>query len=195
MRRFGTRKNWNGWATALVVATSLVLISSCTYTAREVVRHKDAGDDAYRRGNYTEAEREYQVAIRKAESISRTDGLTLICMRSLAQVYIAQSRHGEAETIYRQRVELLKQSPKDPSYGATVYDDLATFYILRGRFEEAEPLYEQAIALTKIAYGDTDPKVSEKVEYFVQLLKATNREAEASQLQAEQLQHRPDERR
>jgi tetratricopeptide (TPR) repeat protein len=148
------------------------------------MRHKNAGDEAYVRRNYAEAERQYRAAVEKAESISRTDALTLICMRSLAQVYVAQGRTADAETIYKKRVELLRESPKDPAYWSTVYDDLATFHVLAGRIDEARPLYDQAIALTKRAYGDEDPKVAERLDYYVQLLKANNYEAEALQLQS-----------
>lgn len=174
---------WRAWSAAFLAATVVALIGSCSNSAAEVVRHKNAGDDAYVRGNYAEAERQYQAAVAKAQKLNPTDGLTLICMRSLGQVYVAQGRTAEAEAIYKKRVELLKESPKDAAYGSTVYDDLATFYILAGRIEEAKPAYDGAIALTKIAYGDDDVRVMERVDYYVQMLKANNYETEALQLQ------------
>jgi tetratricopeptide (TPR) repeat protein len=181
VRRFSFK--FGSLLAAALVAAAVALTSSCTNLVGEVVRHKNAGDDAYVRRNYTEAEQQYKAAVSKAERLSPTDPLTLICMRSLAQVYVAQGRTGDAEAIYKQRVELAKQSPKDPAYWSTVYDDLATFYILKGRIEEAKPFYDQSIALTKTAYGDENSKVAERVDYYVQLLKDNNYEVEALQLQ------------
>lgn len=182
--KFSLHDGFGAWILTLVVAVGLVLTASCTNTKREVVRLKEAGDDAYRRGDYSKAEQQYRAAVKMAEDVDPTDGLTLICLRSLAEVYKAQGRNGEAESIYKKRVELVKQSPKDPAYDVTVYDDLATLYILQGRIEEAKPIYDQAIRSTKAVFGDEDPKVSEKVDYYVQLLKAKNQEAEAAHLQS-----------
>jgi tetratricopeptide (TPR) repeat protein len=182
MMKFSVHGGLGVWVATVVVAVGLVLTASCTNPTGEVVRLKEAGDDAYRRGDYLEAERQYQAAVKKAEGADPTNGLTLICLRSLADVYNSQGRKREAEAIYKRRVELVKHSPKNPAYDVTVYDDLATLYILDGRIEEAKPIYQKAITLTKTTFGDKDPKVSEKVDYYVQLLKAKNQEAEAAHL-------------
>lgn len=174
------------WSTRLCVLGLIVcgtLSGSCKDSMDEVVRHKNAGDDAYVRSDYSEAERQYQAALRKAERTGVHNVTYMICLRSLAQVYVAQGRTGEAEATFKRRVELLGEPPADPSYASTVYDDLATFYILSGRVTEAKPLYQRAILLTETAYGTEDPKLREKLEYYVQLLKAKNYQAEALELQ------------
>ena len=177
------RRTWIARVGVLVLGTCVVLTGSCADSAAEAVRHKNAGDEAYVRRNYSVAEREYQAALKKAERAGPNDVITMICLRSLAQVYVAQRRAAEAEAIYKKRVELLTQSHKDPAYSSTVYDDLATFYILGGRVAEAKPLYQQAIALTELAYGSEDPELTEKLEYYVGLLRAKDYEAEALELQ------------
>lgn len=171
------------WLSVIAIGACVVLIGSCADSAADVVRHKNAGDNAYVHGKYAEAEREYQAALKKAERVDGNDILTLICLRSLAQVYVAQGKMGEAESIYKKRIELLQVPANDPVYASSVYDDLATFYILNGKPGEAKPIYQQAIALSEIGYGAEDPKVVEKLQYYVELLKARNYETEALELQ------------
>lgn len=68
-------------AGALAVVASIVLTSSCTHSVGEIVAHKNAGDEAYVAGNYTEAERHYRAALKKAENSDPDHVMTLICLR------------------------------------------------------------------------------------------------------------------
>lgn len=178
-------RTWSARLRVLALGSCVVLTGSCENSAAEVVRLKDAADDAYVRGNYSEAESLYQAAVKKAETRGLRDVTYMICLGSLAQVYVAQHRMGEAEAIYKKRVELLGDFPKDAVYASTVYDDLATFYILEGRVAEAKPVYQRAISLAESSYGMENPKITEKLQYYVQLLRATNHQGEALELEKE----------
>jgi tetratricopeptide (TPR) repeat protein len=178
-------RTWSAFLCVFALGSCVVLTSSCENSAAEVVRLKNAADEAYVRGNYSEAESLYQAAAKKAKIRGSRDVTYMICLRSLAQVYVAQRRINEAEAIYKQRVELQGNFPKDSVYASTVYDDLATFYILEGRVAEAKPVYQRAISLAESSYGREDPKVAEKLQYYVQLLRAANHQGEALELEKE----------
>lgn len=161
----------------------LILLISCQSPYQKYLQHKKAGDEAFRRNSFGEAESEYRAAISEIEGDNGESVILMICLRSLAQVYIAENKYDEAETIYKRRIQLATTLPNDPVYTSTVYDDLATFYILRNRVEEAEPIYQHAISLTEEAYGSNDLRVAEKLDYYAVLLKAKGHDSDANNLE------------
>jgi tetratricopeptide (TPR) repeat protein len=170
--------------TPCIVFICLMASASCKSPFERFVEHRNAGDDAYLRRDYVKAEQEYETAIKSIQGAPQDKVMLIIGMRSLAQVYIAEKKYGDAETIYQRRIALATESSaKDPVYLATVYDDLATFYILQNRIEEAKPLYERVLALTEEAYGTGDLRVAEKLEYYATLLKAKGLNADADKLE------------
>jgi tetratricopeptide (TPR) repeat protein len=171
-----------GKLVAVVVCVSF--LSSCKTTFGKLMDHQTAGDEAYREANYAKAEEEYKAAIREAEKLGSPNAMVIICLRSLAQVYIAQNRMSEAEMIYQKRITLADKSlQRDHAYQITVYDDLASFYILENRISEAKPIYERAILLTQKVYGADDMRVAEKLDYYASLLKAKEQDVAASEME------------
>lgn len=176
----------------LLVVMCIGLLSSCKSRVGSLLEHQHTGDEAYRQGNYTKAEEEYKAAIGEAEKLGSENVMVIICLRSLAEVYLAQNRMAEAEITYRKRIALADKCVGcDPAYQITVYDDLAVFYILENRISEAKPVYESAILLTERVYGAEDMRVANKLEYYANLLKIKGQDVAASEMedQAARIRH------
>ena len=76
----------------------------------------------------------------------------------IGRVYTVQSQYSEAETAYRQALQidqaaLGQQHPSD----ATDLDDLASLYVAMGHNEQADGLYQQALRIEKETVGEDDP--------------------------------------
>ncbi len=88
-------------------------------------------------GDLETAERHGRIALDIAEHVGRVDTPTMV---GLAMVVTRLNRIDEAETIYRQVLEL------EPSVAEWRYD-LASFLASQGRYAEAVPLFEETIRL------------------------------------------------
>jgi len=74
--------------------------------------------------------------------------------------------------------------PEHPQV-ATDLNNLADVYYVQGRYADAEPRYQHALALREKALGPEHPDVAQTRNNYVALLRATNRDAEAAQLEAQ----------
>ena len=59
--------------------------------------YRAAGDKAYQRGNYPEAEKQWGAAVREAEGFGPQDPLLATSLNNLAVLYRAQGKYAEAE--------------------------------------------------------------------------------------------------
>ena len=60
--------------------------------------------------------------------------------------------------LYKQALEILKQSPKEKHpLHATSLNNLAGLYQLEGKYAKAEPLYKQALEILKQVLGEKHP--------------------------------------
>src|SRR5262249_26048858 len=67
----------------------------------------------------------------------------------------------------------------------------AELYRVQGRYADAEPLFQRALAIQEIAFGLTHPYVARVGGNYAALLRATNRDVEAAQLEARWSTHQP----
>jgi S1-C subfamily serine protease len=70
-------------------------------------------------------------------------------------------------------------------------NSLALLYNAQGRYADAEPLWQRALAIWEKVLGPEHPDVATVVEHYAALLRATNRDAEAAQLEARWSAHQP----
>ncbi|MEE8446990.1 MAG: tetratricopeptide repeat protein, partial [Gemmatimonadota bacterium] len=73
----------------------------------------------------------------------------------------AQSRYGEAESLYDRALSITEAAygPDHPGVAATL-NNLAAFYDQQGRYGEAEPLYGRVLSITEAAFGPDHPDVA-----------------------------------
>ena len=110
--------------------------------------HNDAGTEAYRRGNYVEAEKQLVTALTIAEGIGTENPEVATSLSNLALLYDAQGRYDEAEPLYRRALAIQEKTldPNDP-FVAISLTNLGHLYRIQGRYSEAEPLYKRSLAI------------------------------------------------
>src|SRR5215831_20391768 len=88
----------------LTLSLFLLLLPTCQQETWESAMA--AGQQAVREGNYTDAERIYLAAVRKAEEFGPQDRRVAISLSQLAQVYAGQGKYVEAEPVYLQALKI-----------------------------------------------------------------------------------------
>ena len=120
----------------------------------------DAGYDALQDGRFTEAEELLLTALDQTEPLAPDDVRRATTRTTLAELYLAQARHGEAEVLYRQALAVMEQAlGPDHLDLASHLVTMAEFYIDQGVYSEAEPLYERAVAIAEATLGRDHPDV------------------------------------
>ncbi len=67
---------------------------------------------------------------------------------------------------------------------ATSLNNLALVYDDQGRYAEAEPLYQRALPIFEKALGPEHPDVAQSLENYAALLRETEREDKAEEMEA-----------
>lgn len=152
--------------------------------ARRILEHRMAGDQAYMKDDFAEAEKQYKNAVALAELYGPDDPLVFTNLYFLGMLYMIEKKDAEAEAVFQRRIKIAeKTKAQDPEGLAGAYELLATLYLLRGRYSEAEPVYKQALALYEQAYGADSPKMVQPLKYYASLLREINHKDEAADLE------------
>lgn len=144
--------------------------------------HRD-GLREFQRGNYREAARQLEAALRAAEPLGEADARFAAVMGSLARVYFFQGRYREAESLYRRALAANEKSlaPDDPDLAASLAS-LAEVYRFLGRTAEAEPLYRRALLIRSRIHGTEHVSVAESLHDLAEVSRVQGRHAEAERL-------------
>lgn len=106
-------------------------------------------------------------------------------LNNLAALYRERSDYALAEPLYRRSLAIKEAAlgPEHPSV-ATTLNSLALFYYNHGNFSEAEPMYKQSLSIYEKALGQDHPSVATVLDNYALLLRATQRDAEAGEIEA-----------
>jgi CHAT domain-containing protein/Tfp pilus assembly protein PilF len=106
-----------------------------------------------------------------------------IALETLARVYRAQSRHDEAEALYRRTLAIREKAhgPEHPDVARTLYD-LAVVYENQSKHGEAETLFRRALAIRERALGQDHPEMPRTLHDLALVLKNLGKYAEAADL-------------
>lgn len=144
-----------------MVLTLLLGVACSEQQPAQVLR--EAGDQAFQRGDYDEAEEKLRAAWEQEEqgdphalssdSSDPADSALLL----LAQLYRAQDRLDEAEQMYLRWIERAEATlgPEHPA-AVSALSQLSSLYVAQGRNDEAELLIRRVLALTGSA-PESDP--------------------------------------
>lgn len=143
-----------------------------------------AGMKAYAHGHYGEAERRFLAALKRAERLGAVNKGTASSLNNLGLVYKSQRKLRKAEVFFRRALRAYEATAPASAQLARVLYHLATLCHARQEYTEAESLYQRSIVLTKRALGETHRKLATRLEGYARLLKHTNRERRAAQMQA-----------
>lgn len=123
-------------------------VSPNTYLARQ-----NAGDEAFKKGDYSEAEKQYKANLEDAENYGPQDQIPA-AFHYLADVYIAQQRGADVEKAYQQEVssaeKIWGEGRPETLHALT---DLALFYVEQNRLADAEKYNRKALAIGEKGVG------------------------------------------
>ena len=126
-----------------------------------------AGQQAVQQGNYAEAERIYQAAVKKAETYGREDRRVAVSLSQLAQVYAGQGKHVEAEPLYLQALKIYQAVHGETHADvAATLNNLGVLHRMYGQYAEAETFAKKALPLAPNDAG------KQTVQTMIEKLKA-----------------------
>ncbi len=121
----------------------------------------EAGFEAQQGSRYDEAEELLLLASRLASTFDPGDIRRATTLDNLADVYRAQGRQADAETLYREalerRVEILGAEDQRVAVGL---ENLAGFYVEHGSYAAAAPFYWRALEISEANLGPDHPDVA-----------------------------------
>ena len=167
----------------------------------------EAGETAYQRAEYGEAEKHFRAALAEAEKLAAQDAALATILKRLTFCLVAQGKSDEAEPVLRrlfaiQQKVLPADNPEiadslnllslltraqrlgadDPDVAASL-NNLAELYRNQGKYAEAEPLYRRSLAIREKALGRDHPDVAQSLEDCAKLLRQLKRDTEAAKLE------------
>jgi tetratricopeptide (TPR) repeat protein len=109
-------------------------------------------------------------------------------MYRVGRAYFLQLRYTEAETTYRQALEIHRKilGEEHPDYAADL-EALAELYVAMARNQQAETLYQQALAIQKQTLGERDPIYATTLCNLGDLYRYMGRYAQAEPLYVQSL--------
>jgi stress response protein SCP2 len=78
----------------------------------------------------------------------------------LAEIYSAQERYKEAESLYQRSLEINEKAFKNDTKLAQSLENLADLYYQQERYGDAEPLYQRSLKIKKIVSGNNHPDIA-----------------------------------
>ena len=140
----------------LVCCAGILLSCSSRLSTDEFLEHRNAGDSAYNKGDYLEAEKHYKAALVVAEKQSPNNSQVQTALHYLGVNYVAQGKYAEAEATYKRQINVA-----ETVYGAESPDllsplsDITLLFIKQGRFDAAGQYNQRALSIiSKIPKGE-----------------------------------------
>ena len=111
-------------------------------------QYTSAGTTAYQRGDYREAIKQYEEALKEAEKFGEADLRYATTLNNLAYSYDAQRRYTEAEPLYRRALEIRRKTldPWHPKLAESL-ENYAALLRDTGRSAEAAKMEARAKAI------------------------------------------------
>ena len=144
-----------------------------------------AGQYAMVTGNYSEAEQQFNKAIRIAGEQGDKDNPALYAtLTRLAGVYQKQGKFEMAETIYKNTIEKIEKSDSPNSVNlAPILLDLGKLYSQSDRLKEAEAIHKRAIAIVEASFGHDDPRLLDWLDGYAQTKRKLGKDDEAKAME------------
>jgi tetratricopeptide (TPR) repeat protein len=140
------------------VVITLAIVATCSSKSRTVryLDHQNAGDAAFIRDDYLEAEKQYKAALAVAEEDGPDNYLVQTASHYIGINYLAQKKYPESEIAYQRQLKVAEKL-----YGAespellSPLDDITALYINWKRFDDAQRHNERALSIAaRISNGE-----------------------------------------
>jgi len=171
----------------LRLVTSTVLLFSCVITVMaDEARWEQyllAGEKAYHQGDYAEAVRQTQHALKEAENFGEEDPGFAVSLDRLGRLYQLGGRYAEAERLFKHSLGIWETVlGPEHDYMATILSNLAELYRMQSRYAEAEPLYKRSLAILEKMQDPEHSDVAMSLNNLAWLYDDQGRHAEAEPL-------------
>ena len=137
-------------------------------------------------GKSVEAELLFQRALLIAEHTLGANHLGVgAIIQNLGILYATQQRYQDAEPLLKRALEInLKRFGADHTRTALTLKTLSSFYAAQGQLAEAEQLIQKSLAILEAGQvKQGDPQMTATLEMFAAILRHTNREREAREVE------------
>ncbi|ALA58960.1 tetratricopeptide repeat protein [Nitrospira moscoviensis] len=106
-------------------------------------------------------------------------------VQNLGILYATQQKYREAEPLLKRALEInLKRFGVNHTRTALTLKTLSSFYAIQGQLTEAEHFIQKSLAILEAArVAKTDPQMTATLEVFAAILRNTNREREAQEVE------------
>lgn len=170
----------------LATFLSVLFRSGASAVSAEEVRwerYVKAGIAAHQQGDYKEAVRQTQFALKEAEDFGEEDPRVATTLHNLAEYFRLQDRYDEAESMHKRALTIRVNAlgPVHPDVGESLHN-LALVHKAQGRYDEAESTFERAIAIDEKALGREHLDVATDFDGLAGLYQAQGRYDEAEQM-------------
>jgi tetratricopeptide (TPR) repeat protein len=147
--------------------------------ARLAYCYSELGAIAQQLGKYTEAERDYRLAIQQWELVPGHPGIA-ITLNNLASVLYLVGKVDAAEELL-QRAESLEVAAMGPNHPETarLYQNRATVYLSLRQYKKAEAEYRRALEIWEKSSPAYDLQIASSARGLAIILKHTSRRKEA----------------
>lgn len=147
-------------------------VSPSTYRARQ-----NFGDEAYKKGNYAEAERQYRANLEDAQSYGPQEQIPT-AFHYLANVYNARQQFAEAEQAYQQEIAAAEKIWGEGRPGTLhALTDIALFYLDQNRLADAEKFNRKALAIGEKGVGrdyESAVELAKTIDGMIQMTRGQN---------------------
>jgi|AGTN01.2.fsa_nt_gi hypothetical protein len=142
-------------AIGAISIANMVPLAPAQAGVAEWEKHMTAGGEAYRESRYGEAEREFQTAIKEAESLGPNDLRLAGTLTNLGVLYNSRGNWNQAEPLFARAIDIKEKAlgPLDVEVidGAA---KLCHFYLKKGRYDKADPLCQKIILFGDLQIKD-----------------------------------------
>ncbi len=167
----------------ILIAACLTLWPALAAAQTTWETHRSGGAEAYRRGDYAEAERQFLSAVREAEAFGTGDGRLAMTLADLANLYQAEAKYGQAERLDARALAIAEAAlgPEHAEVGR-VLNKRGLLAYAQGRYEDAERLYQRSLGILERVLGRAHPDVASNLNNQALLYHVQRRYAEAERL-------------
>ena len=101
------------WLLAGLVCLALAAVAYVFLQVSPWETYMDAGDKAYQQGNYPEAEKQLETAVKEAEGFGPQDPRLAVSLNNLAKLYHDQGKYAEAEPFHKRSLAIAEKALGD----------------------------------------------------------------------------------
>lgn len=146
-------------SSSILVALSLLLPAQADRAAWR--KANDAGNADYKRGNYPDALKCFEDALKECRSYDESAEDRATTLNGIGLVYDDMNMRGHAQRYYQQSLDVRRKASGENSYTLVpALNNLAASYLAEKRYEEAIATIKKANELIEKEKGPSDPFLS-----------------------------------